>query len=146
MNSDEVLKQLAPWREANWRPAWVPVVEERDGPAGASKFSGRPWLAEGEGGPCGTGCKSPMQLVLQLDLSKLPEDLNRQFGEGLLQLFYCAGECDAELCGWEAFSEGKLVRVVQRGGRETPVDPPKGHFPAKVIIGWERVDDYPGVV
>ena len=91
MNSDEVLKQLAPWREAHWRPAWVPVVEERDGPAGASKFSGRPWLAEGEEWPCCTGCKSPMQLFLQLDLSKLPEDLNRQFGEGLLQLFYQCG-------------------------------------------------------
>src|SRR6476469_6890944 len=102
MKAEEILQQLAPWREAHKRTAWTPIVEEKDGEATASKFSGMPWLAEDESYPCCRNCQTSMPLLLQLNLADLPTELTGKFGSGLLQLFYCTGNyCDG---GWEPFS------------------------------------------
>src|SRR5262245_42089920 len=81
----EVLRQLEPWREANKRSAWKPVVKKGDGDLTSSKFSGVPWLAAGEAWPTCSACAKPLQLFLQLDLDELPAELKGRFGKGLLQ-------------------------------------------------------------
>lgn len=83
-----------------------------------------------------------MPLFLQLNLADLPTELAGNFGSGLLQLFYCTSDyCDD---GWEPFSGSKLVRLVQPGDR-TQALPAVSYpeFPAKTIVGWTPLDDYP---
>jgi hypothetical protein len=145
MNQDEVLKQLGPWREQHVRMTWKPVVSESDGPATASKFSGIPWLAADEEWPACVGCKKPLQLFLQLNLSDLPQELGGRFGDGLLQLFYCVNfDCDKSVEAWQPFAEPTVVRVVQPiGPQRTAITAPPNHFPARTIIGWEVDADYP---
>jgi uncharacterized protein YwqG len=140
----EVLRQLAPWREANKRPAWKPIVTKGDGELTSSKFSGIPWLGADESWPICSSCQNPLQLFVQLDLGDLPPELKNRFGKGLLQLFYCTHDCAAEK--WAPFSQGKLVRVVKPTKRVKTPDVPikKGYFPGKRISGWTAIDDYPG--
>jgi uncharacterized protein YwqG len=144
VSKSEVLRQLSPWREANKRLAWKPIVTKGDGELTGSKFSGVPWLAADEAWPACSACKNPLQLFLQLDLADLPAELKSRFGKGLLQLFYCVHECGAPM--WEPFSQGKLARIVKAAKRATPPEVPidKGYFPAKRITGWTVFDDYPG--
>jgi uncharacterized protein YwqG len=145
MHRDELLKQLAPWREKHVRLTWKPVVSEGDGPTHVSKFSGIPWLSKGEDWPTCVGCNNPLQLFLQLNLSNLPEELNGRFGTGLLQLFYCVDyNCDAALGAWQPFSGPTILRIVQpaRPERENVTAHP-GHFPPRTIIGWDIDADFP---
>jgi uncharacterized protein YwqG len=108
-----------------------------------SRFGGLPWLRPGESWPrCGR-CASPMTFFLQLDLARLPAELEGRFGSGLLQLFYCtADECEG---GWEAFDEGQLVRVLHApsGVRAVETPPEVVPFPARTIIGWDARVDHP---
>lgn len=145
MTGDEVLQKLAPWREANTRLVWKPQTVEDDGQRDASKFSGTPWLAVGEDWPRCPGCKQPLQLFLQLNLAKLPEELEGRFGQGLLQLFYCVSyDCDAACSSWEPFSPSHVVRVVRIDGAECrAVEVPEGQFPPRLIVGWEIDADLP---
>jgi uncharacterized protein YwqG len=81
------------------RRAWKPVVEDKDGSISASKFSGSPYLETGEEYPHCRNCNKPLQLFVQLNLKELPKQIGGEFGEGLLQLFYCTSEeplCDVE--------------------------------------------------
>ncbi|MBL1175470.1 DUF1963 domain-containing protein [Pantanalinema sp. GBBB05] len=141
MKAEDILQQLAPWREAHRRLAWKPIVADRDGEATASKFSGMPWLGEDEPYPCCQNCHAPMPLLLQLNLDHLPEELAGRFGSGLLQLFYCSDDtCD----DYEAFADGKLVRVVQPSASSRSLaaaDYPS--LPPKTIVGWTSLYDYP---
>jgi hypothetical protein len=79
-------------------------------------------------------------------LDKLPPELEGRFGGGLLQLFYCVnGDCSAN--GWEAFSSGKLVRMIDpaeepEADRVSP-EPPREPFPLRAITGWRKVTDHP---
>src|SRR4051794_23429501 len=97
------------------RKAWTPVTEKGDGPPTASKFSGTPWLAEGEAWPVCPRCAKPMALFLQLDTEALPGDLGERLGPGLLQMFYCTSrdECTTRGEGcWEPFSPYQVIRRV----------------------------------
>jgi hypothetical protein len=128
------------------RTAYKPQTSDGDGPPTASKFGGTPWLAPGEDWPECEVCGSPLQLFVQLNLDDLPG----QYGSGLLQFFYCTyadGDsiCEVEREGWDAFSPGSLVRIVQPVGQSGAVqiprfDPP---FPPRRITGWTALDDYP---
>ena len=80
-----------------------------------------------------------MPLFLQLDLSRLPSELNRAFGSGLLQLFYCI-ECDD---AWEPFGATSLVRIVQPTDIYEAMALAPGSFLPKSIITWQAFDDYP---
>ncbi len=139
MEAKEILDRLALWRDAQKRSTWKPIVEEGDGGADTSKFSGIPSLAENEPYPrCGT-CQALMPLFLQLNLNQLPEELSGRFGSGLLQMFYCT-DCDSYM----SLENTKLVRLVQPlacsqslQGENYP------SFPAKTIVGWTQMDDYP---
>lgn len=145
-NFDEKIKQFR-------RSAFVPVTEDRDGDLTATKFSGKPWLDETESWPkCGI-CGKEMQLFVQLNLDRLPQELNRQFGSGLLQMFYCTNsdqECEVEAEAYFPFAKSTLLRVVNpsagkaAGNIEIPspaVIP--DYFPAKLITGWTQKVDYP---
>jgi hypothetical protein len=84
---DEVAPDL---RRTAWLPAEAPAPRGHDQPR--SKTGGLPLLLAGEAWPrCGY-CGRPMRLLLQLDTAQLPPD--GDFGEGLVQLFYCADDND----------------------------------------------------
>ena len=144
----DVNEKLEPWKKKHSRPAWRPVVESGDRPLTASKFSGTPWLSADEAWPVCPGCDVPLQLFLQLNLSNLPSGLKNRFGAGLLQLFYCRDDdidCPAAKEGYQPFSECELVRVVEPGPHAAQIHEPEEpkYFPAKLITGWEQLDDYP---
>lgn len=130
------------------RLAWKPLVIEGDGTLTDAKFSGQPWLADGESYPCCTNCGKPMQLFLQLNLDTLPEPIQGQYGTGLLQLFYCTSEtplCEVDCEAFFPFAQSVLARLVQPTDQPHPVSPVtlSDPFPAKTIVGWEEMVDYP---
>lgn len=132
------------------RSAWKPIVREGDGSVLASKFSGKPFLKPGETWPVCPNCEKPMQLFLQLDLDTLPEPVRDEFGGGLLQLFYCTNsdpECVVDCDAWEPFAESELVRVIKLEGQVSEPEIPEGSrfFPAKLIVGWQLLEDYPSL-
>lgn len=147
MHRDELLKQLAPWREKHVRLTWKPIVSESDGAPAASKFSGTPWLAAGEDWPTCIGCKHPLQLFLQLNLSELPQELGNRFGTGLLQLFYCVNyDCDASSESWQPFGGPTIVRVIQPVGPErNDITVPVDQFPPRTMVGWNVEADFPSL-
>jgi uncharacterized protein YwqG len=146
MKTEEIVGKLGPWLAKHRRPAWKPVIENGDGPATGSKFSGTPWVGPDAPWPeCGL-CKQPLQLFLQLNLDDLPAELGQCFGTGLLQLFYCTHyECQSE-GGWEPFADDlSRLRVVHPQGESLKTSVPQqgGYFPAKQIVGWDRFVDLP---
>ena len=76
-----------------------------------------------------------------------------QVGDTRVERYIEYNSCDENCCGWEAFSPIQLVRIVQIDGvpleYEIPSTPNgtsvhyEGEFPAKTIIGWEKIDTYP---
>lgn len=127
------------------RPAWRPIIGTASSLVG-SKFSGTPWMPEGKPWPVCGQCGAFMPLMLQLNLSSLPSELGNQFGAGLLQLFYCQNAED-DKCPHDgsAFVSWQLVRVITSDGIAKQPDIPQlpTTFPEKMIVGWNRVTDYP---
>lgn len=113
--SDPV-KKFQPWVERHARTAYIPITRDGHGADRGSRFNGAPFLAEGEVWPACTICTKPMPLFLQLNLDDVPGEYAGRFGSGLLQLFYCVGECgyeDAE--AWAPFDhKTKLARIVPK--------------------------------
>ena len=142
MTIEEILKTLRPWLAKVNRPAWKPVVEKSEGAATASRFGGAPWIGSDAPWPECSECKKAMPLFIQLDLDELPEELGKPFGSGLLQLFYCTGDCE---CGWEPFNTVSHVRIVHPAPEEPSVQAATGPapFPTRSIVGWTRFDDRP---
>lgn len=133
------------------RPAWKPRVQEGSGSLSQSKFGGKPWLPLGEPWPECPNCNEPMQFFMQLNLNTIPESLEGDFGDGLLQLFYCTNDepdCAVETEAWFPFSKGSLVRIVPIADGTTEAE---SHdmalelepFPEKLIVGWDELLDYP---
>jgi uncharacterized protein YwqG len=148
--SKDPLETLRRKVKSMMRPAFRPVVEEGDGPTTSSKFSGKAFIPEGEDWPSCPNCKRPMQLFLQLDLGSLPKDLEGGFGTGLLQMFYCTSyepNCEVENSGWLPFSKNGVLRVIKpKGpGKEIEIPSIERYFPAKCIVEWKPIDDYPGL-
>lgn len=148
MELDELLDRLRPWFDRHRRTAWRPITEPGESPLALSKFSGTPWVSEGEDWPRCKNCGKPITLFLQLDLDGLPEELGNRFGSGLLQFFYCTSlqpECEQECDGWSHFSDAHLIRIVQSDGQpRSDLLPGSGpSLPARTIVGWESFEDYP---
>jgi hypothetical protein len=122
------------------RTAWLPTLRIGEGGATASRFGGRPWLAEGEPWPLDERGR-PLTFLLQVHLEKIPPAFAPHGGPGLLQLFFDLGAQPSE-----PFSPGQLVRVVDpaswRGGKART---PRGAMllPARCIRGWRPVHDAP---
>lgn len=131
------------------RTAWKPITVKGDSDLAVSKFAGKPWINPGDSYPMCEYCQTPLRFFLQLNLSQLPESLDRQFGDGLLQLFYCTNSesgCD----GGDVF----LIRNIQPSQIPLQYEMPdiifdsmsaliEGEFPAKQIVNWQAMDDYP---
>ncbi|NJL89244.1 MAG: DUF1963 domain-containing protein [Coleofasciculaceae cyanobacterium SM2_1_6] len=138
-------------------PAWLPIVVDGDGDRLASKFGGRPWLAIDEAWPTCPTCPQPMQLFLQLNLGNLPGTVREEFGSGLLQVFHCLSETCQSVVEYPGVYYGRVPSVEQSsrtrlvnpvGSGSTPPLPeilgePYESFPAKTIIDWQIIDDYP---
>lgn len=140
----EILADIKPFV----RPTWKPVTSNVDGSLSASKFSGRPWLAAEESWPECQNCGNPMQFFVQLNLDGLPEPLAGEFGSGLLQMFYCTNQdpaCEIDCEAYCAFAKSVLLRVVKTTGQSHEAEIPslEYHFPAKTIVGWQAMEDYP---
>jgi hypothetical protein len=133
--------------QALMRKAYQPIVSPGDGPLAGSKFSGRPFLNQGEQWPVCPNCGQRMQLFVQLDLDTLPEPLRGEFGSGILQMFYCTNKnplCEMDCGAWAPFSKSQLVRIVQPQERiEIAAAYDDTFFPPKQIVGWQPLDDYP---
>ncbi|MGG6239524.1 pentapeptide repeat-containing protein [Nodosilinea sp. AN01ver1] len=78
------------------RPGWIPVVQQGDGDMNRSKFGGKPWLNADESWPTCPNCGNPMRFFFQVNLQDIPEELNQNFGAGILQFFYCTYETRIE--------------------------------------------------
>lgn len=140
---------------ASMRTAFKPVVQEGDADPGASKYGGVPWLGAGEAWPPCPNCKSPMHLVLQIDLASLPGAAQGAFGgRGLLQFFSCVSSeplCEVDTEAFFAQSgadrpRAKLLRVVvPEGTCGSPAAPPDiaGAPGPKAITGWTACEDFP---
>lgn len=137
--SDPV-KKLKPWAEQHARTAYAPLTVDSEGDDRGSRFNGRPFLADGEDWPACTICTKPMPLFLQLNLDDLPGEYAGRFGDGLLQLFYCVGECEVQ--GPEAWApfdhKTKAVRIVPAGAAGAIAAPRDVGLEAnaQAITGW----------
>jgi hypothetical protein len=82
-----------------------------------------------------------MPLLLQLDLGKAPEDDDRVWGEGLLQLFYCTNP-DAPC---NDLGGNRLARIVrpERGGAAAKAPKIKKAPPPRRITGWAVAAEVP---
>jgi uncharacterized protein YwqG len=87
-----------------------------------------------------------MQFFLQINLDKLPSELNGKFGSGLLQFFYCTRDDCQGMGGWSPFeNEMSMVRVLKPEGEASyeHIDPQVLQFPAKKIVSWQQFNDFP---
>jgi len=141
------LKKFAsfePWFQDHKRTAWKPVVEKKDGALTDSKMSGTPLLPDGQWPLCGS-CQQPLQLFVQLNLAELPSAAP-DFGSGLIQFFFCTNEdagCYADGYG-DPFADCQIVRRLDMPTNlPAKIQPPKGSFPARRIVDWSAIDDFP---
>lgn len=148
VNKQELLKKLEPFK----RKAWIPVTTIGDKEIKSSKFSGKVFLKKGELWPVCPNCGKPMQLFIQLNINELPEEFksNLNVENGLLQMFYCVSneplcECDCE--AYFPFSKSTLLRIVSTEGDGNVIEDVamERFFPAKTIISWNEVIDYPNL-
>ena len=129
------------------RTAWRPVVAEEDGPPDASTMAGTAWIPEGETWPTCPNCGKPLQLLVQLNTASLPEAVRGEYGEGLIQLFYCTSQdplCEVDCEAFFPFAESVVARLVVSEGVPEAVAPEIADaFPPRRIVDWEAFDDYP---
>ena len=84
-----------------------------------------------------------MQLFLQLHCADLPTEHQKLF-DGLLQLFVCTTQTDADCNSYEPFAHGNLVRVIPPNGNSTQISKPAWDTYSPVgICGWQACDDHP---
>lgn len=127
------------------RDAYAPTIEDGDGSLTDSKFGGVPYMEE-EWPLC--ECPYPMEFVIQINLNTLPVTK----GDGLLQVWKCPIDCHEG-------SKNAFIRIINPkepvkvevpdfsqyhcldtdGNRHTLIN----HFPAKRIVSWNQIDDYP---
>lgn len=138
MTPREILLQLAPWKNAQRRPAWKPRTVDGPGQPTGSRFGGAAWLTDGMPPAC-KRCKQPMPLLVQLDLDATPGDL----GPGLLQAFYCADpDCELACEGWSPFADMHLVRLVEKKDGVLARTRSTDH-PPRAIASWDPKGDLP---
>lgn len=139
---EEALVALQPWIDQHRRPAWMPIVRDAESAQSHSCFSGIPLLLADEDWPACRSCGDAMELIIQLELSKLPTD---RHGQRMLQLFYCVTGDTCDL-GWEAFSRHSSLCRAILPQHATPAATNRNHFPTKAIDSWRAIEDLPDSV
>ncbi len=141
-NSTVIPPELGPYK----RKAWKPVTIAGDGSLTSSKFAGTPLLAQNEQWPRCANCNKPMQLFLQLNMADIPEEARKEFGEGILQFFYCTSQvppCEIEF----PFSRSTLLRMLPANQQVSDTMPQTGDlvdpFPPRLITDWQILEDFP---
>lgn len=137
---DQILEKIKPHR----RDAFMPNTVETTGEHNAEdKFGGLPYLRNAEDWPRCSNCNKHMQLFVQLDLSRLPQ----QKGKGLAQFFYCttmSPQCEVDCEAWFPNTTSTKARLIEVNGPSATVTPEIDEvFAEQRIAGWERRDDYP---
>lgn len=138
LEEDEVRALRQRWGHLR-RPAWRPVF----GAEGASQLGGAAWLGADEPWPCCGDCGSPLQAVLQLQLSDVPASAADLLGTtGWLQFFYCVDPGCPSPEAWTTIAQNRLCRWLDAGQRRA--EPPQhyGYGEAR-IQGWEQIEDWP---
>lgn len=130
------------------RIAWKPLVTDQEGRQDGSKFSGMPWLNGTEEWPRCPNCHKHLQLFLQLNLYDLPTVLLGEFGDGIIQLFYCTSRdphCEVECEAFFPFAKSVIVRLIPKENKPSVVAIPaiEDLLPPRSIIGWQENYDYP---
>ncbi len=124
------------------RPCWTLETVEKDKSVQGSKFSGRPWLSDGEPWPVCKVCNKPLAFFLQLNSAELPQGAKVAF-KGLLQLFFCTNSESNDCLGFQAFSKSVFARVIVPTGKPSGIVLPSGGYSVRSITGWKKYDDAP---
>jgi uncharacterized protein YwqG len=140
-NIEKAVEEYRAVAAPHLRTFWVPQVSKsEEGAATASRYFGRPWLADGEAWPTIRGEKAAF--VLQLDVAALPEPMSKLLGgSGLVQFFYRATDEGGVMDGADAIV--RLVRPAGGGAAEIPADAYEsdyandGERTPGAIVGWE---------
>lgn len=139
MQTERPVAELQRLLRPHARPAWLPHTVDEDHGADASKFGGMSLVGADYPVPVCPGCLQAMPLFVQLNPVHLPAEMAGRLHGKVLQLFYCTNECDD---GFMPFSSSSVARLVPLSEPVTGVTVAES-FPAKTIIGWELVEDYP---
>ena len=127
------------------RRAYVPITESGDSHLSGSKISGHPQVNEQYPWPVCPNCGGRMQLFWQQDLADDKLSHSYPVTSGLLQIFYCVSSdplCEDDCESYAPFSTATKFRVVPVSNGQTE-ELSEGYFPARRIVGWNAVDDYP---
>ncbi|MDO8646936.1 MAG: DUF1963 domain-containing protein [Candidatus Diapherotrites archaeon] len=146
MGLDGIFSKIAKFK----RKAFLPITAQGDSGPLDSKFSGIPFLEEGEKWPVCPNCKKPMQLFLQLNLDEAKKQTKQDCGSGLFQLFYCTSDteprCDTVCDGNVPEGTCELVRVIIPKGKPQNIVVPKlepNQIKPVKITGWMEVEEFP---
>jgi hypothetical protein len=130
------------------RPAYIPIIEDsvnQNNPKGSHYF-GQPWMPTEMPWPVYGEYETPMQFVLQLDLSSVPEEIKEKCGsEGILLFFHTDGS--KTVYPAEDFDNRRMSHVcvistsMPGGARPTPTELREQK---PLYIGeWREVSEYP---
>jgi hypothetical protein len=83
-------------------------------------------------------------------MADIPDEAHMEFGEGILQFYYCTSEtplCEVECEAFFPFSRSTLLRMLP-ADQQPPSTMPQSNglenpFPPRLIIDWKAIDDYP---
>lgn len=131
------------------RTCAVPVFSQGPSEPRGSRRGGVPWLSIGEEWPRCISCKRPLRFVLQVALADVANVGGALPREGHLQFFVCDSDCYYQN-GWEPFSGGTLVRVIDAPEGQLAVVPEEVASDADFLMaesrieGWNFVGDLPG--
>lgn len=143
--NDALQAVMAPWKEKFQRKTWLPKIAEGELDAAAtSYFGGMPFLPNGEQWPLCGQCDKPAPFLLQLDSRQMPSGAP-QFGEGLLQFFYCLG-CPKDFWGrtMKPFGATQIIRIISFENSHVASCPDQVEpYPRRIISGWDRRNDLP---
>ena len=129
------------------RVTYKPITNNKFTSFESSKLGGLPYIPESQEWPSCQTCNEPLQFFVQLNSADLPEEANKPFGEGVLQMFYCLNHDKCENGDdWEPFSNGHLLRILYPMKElALPLDTAltKEPFTEKTITDWKVLEEYP---
>ncbi|MEI6602229.1 MAG: DUF1963 domain-containing protein [Clostridia bacterium] len=128
--------------------AWFPVIEQRSGTVAESKFGGTPYLEVGDEIPQCKICQKPMKLLLQLNYSEVPFEIEGllDFDDGFLQIYCCNDGACLSSDASELISSG-VCSIQYKDVDSTSIDISADDFAPdpfqfERIVDWNTIKDY----